>query len=42
MKVNVNSFSEKFQVAMGKFSTNIIVMTIANGMIKLLPITMVG
>lgn len=42
MKVNVNSFSEKFQVVMGKFSTNIIVMTIANGMIKLLPITMVG
>ncbi|MHC5249378.1 PTS sugar transporter subunit IIC [Enterococcus sp. LJL120] len=34
--------TDKFQTVMGKFSTNIVIMSIANGMIKILPVTMVG
>lgn len=42
MKFNQVAFSDALQRIMGKFSTNSFIMSIANGMIKILPITMVG
>lgn len=42
MESKQHLFTEKLQKVIGKFSTNIVVMSIANGMIKILPITMVG
>ncbi|BDR57753.1 PTS sugar transporter subunit IIC [Xylocopilactobacillus apicola] len=35
-------FTDKLTAVMGKFSSNLIIKSIANGMIKILPVTMVG
>lgn len=42
MDVSKKRFIDRLQAIMGKFSSNIFVLAIANGMIKILPITMVG
>jgi cellobiose PTS system EIIC component len=42
MNTNINTFNERLQIATGKFSNNIIIQSIANGMIKILPISIVG
>lgn len=42
MQTKSASFTDKLNQAMGKFSNNLIIKSIANGMIKILPITIVG
>lgn len=42
MAFSKNKFIDQLQNFMGKFSNNIFVLAIANGMIRILPITMVG
>lgn len=42
MKFNKEKFTDKLQMMMGSFSSNVFIMAIANGMIRILPVTMVG
>lgn len=42
MGASTQSFSSKLQMGMAKFASNKLLSAVANGMIRLLPITMVG
>ncbi|MEG2937105.1 MAG: hypothetical protein RR812_01730, partial [Vagococcus sp.] len=42
MKHTKHTLLESLQIGMGKFSANPFIQAISNGMIKILPITMVG